>query len=80
MTDSISRMATLADGTPAMVGDIVYNYYDMHQVVLGEPIPGIAGWFDTKRIGGGNGPMLNGERMCSMEFARRADHMDADAT
>lgn len=58
---------TLEDGTVASPGDWIYNYYDRFPVRLGRIGPD--GWADTRREDGTPGPMLNGERLCSLEFA-----------
>lgn len=81
-------MIMLADGTRANVGDDVFNYYDMvpvkilrtscseitHEATLRAEIPcdgcGPKGWYWTS-----DGKLLNGERMCSLETARRKGYL-----
>lgn len=58
---------TLEDNIPADVGDRVYNYYDMYPVTIVAIDP--SGWCDTITDSGQRGPLLNGERMCSIETA-----------
>lgn len=59
---------TLADGTEATTGDRVFNYYDRFPVTLTTYDDG---WYDTLKDDGSRGPMLNGERLCSLVFAER---------
>lgn len=60
---------TLEDGTTAQVGDRVFNYYDRFPVTIDRI--GYDGWADTITDDGSRGPILNGQRMCSLEFAAR---------
>jgi hypothetical protein len=52
-----------------MQGDRVFNYYDRK---LGEIIspPDSAGWFDVRQDDGTTA-YLNGERICTIEYAMR---------
>ena len=87
--DTIARQAVEAASRPAYVtedgatvheGDLVYDYYSMEPVIIGEP-SGSEGWFDTLRPGSVDGAhprgvrstagMLNGARICTMAFAKR---------
>lgn len=61
------KSTRLSDGSTATTGDRVFNYYDRYPVTLG-PVDS-DGWFDTIRDDGTRGPMLNGERLCSLETA-----------
>jgi hypothetical protein len=54
------------DGKQVMEGDLVYNYYDMLPGRIGRD-SGL-GWFDFHQEGGTT--QLNGQRICSMEFAQ----------
>ena len=60
-------MITTEDGVDVAVGDRVYNYYDrkVGKIVTN---PDNAGWFDVKH-NDGTTAYLNGERICSVEFA-----------
>lgn len=65
---------TLEDKTEATIGDTVYDYYSLCPVKI------IAddgdGWFETERLDGSRGPLLNGERTCSMTFAAKKGWVD----
>jgi hypothetical protein len=63
----IGGIAT-ADNKVVFRGDRVFNYYDMKWVIIIED-PDKEGWFRTQTCGSGNGPLLNGERICTAEFA-----------
>lgn len=58
---------TLEDGYTAMVGDKVYNYYDMREVTIVRI--DTDGWADCRRDDGAGMDMLNGARMCSLTTA-----------
>lgn len=62
---------TLEDGTVANEGDTVWNYYDMVPAYIISI--GSDGWCDTECYDAEKDltthPMLDGSRMCSMEFA-----------
>ena len=55
-------------------GDLVYDYYGMEPVIIGEP-SGSDGWFDTLAADGSGkrsrSGMLNGARICTMQYAAR---------
>ena len=72
------------DGVRLRIGDPVYNYYDMEPGITdpkwpasvyaeeGEsPDPKRDLWFHFQQDNGEGGAILNGERMCSLEYARR---------
>lgn len=71
---------TTEDGVTVKQGDLVYDYYGMEPVVIGEP-HGTSGWFDVLRPGSvtvdrprgvrSRSGMLNGARICTVEFAKR---------
>jgi len=58
----------LADDTTASIGAQVFNYYDRYPVTIVSIDSD--GWCDTTREDGSRGPLLNGERMCSLGTAR----------
>jgi hypothetical protein len=62
-------------GHVAEQGERVYNYYDHFPVTLLEEDRD--GWWDTIKDDGTRGPLLNGERMCSLETARQKGWYDA---
>lgn len=74
------------DGVTVRTGDLVYDYYSMEPVIIGEPA-GSDGWFDTVRPGSvddshprgvrSRSGMLNGARICTMAFAKRRGFPDA---
>jgi hypothetical protein len=55
-------------------GDTVYDYYGMEVVIIGKP-SGSDGWFDTQSVRDpskrSSSGMLNGARICTMQYARR---------
>lgn len=53
----------MADGERAFVGDGIFNYYDRKSGIIRHI--GSDGWCDT------TAGWLNGERMCSPQFARK---------
>ena len=55
------------DGITLKEGDRAFNYYDMKPGVIGRI--GNDGWFDF--VQNASTPLLNGERICSMEFAAK---------
>jgi hypothetical protein len=62
---------TTEDGVQVGVGDTVYNYYEMKKGVIeryagGYPDP----WFDVRHEDG-TSSVLNGQRICSIEYARK---------
>lgn len=70
-----------ADGSPITHGKPLFNYYDGYVVLVkidgthadpdSEFHQSWDGWYYTKRENGETGPILNGERMCSLEHARK---------
>jgi hypothetical protein len=71
----MSYMATYKteDGATVNTGDKVYDYYSMEPVIIGEDLKD--GWFDALRADGSgrfaSATMLNGQRICTMAFAKR---------
>jgi hypothetical protein len=77
------------DKAPITHGALLFNYYDGYRVQI--VIEGTwadprnefhehwNGWFDTLRVDAdgtkSRGPSLNGQRMCSIEGARRYGHL-----
>lgn len=62
-------MIRMADNQAIAPGQQAFNYYDMKP---GYPVGDIdyAGWF-TFRHNDGTSALLNGERICSLETARK---------
>lgn len=62
------------DGVELAVGEEAYDYYDFNRGVIAGPIDE-AGWFDLITD---NGRRLyrNGERICSIAYARRRGWVD----
>jgi hypothetical protein len=59
------------DGQEVKIGDRVYNYYDMKPGVIEGPVREMPDpWFDVKHDDG-TVSILNGQRICSMEYAVR---------
>ena len=68
------------DGVTVREGDLVYDYYGMEPVIIGESC-GSDGWFDTLRPGSvdeshprgvrSTSGMLNGARICTLAYAKR---------
>ena len=60
------------DGVRVSYGDRVYNYYDMKAGVIVEGSMTMAPdpWFDVKHDDGSIA-VLNGPRICSIEWAKR---------
>lgn len=67
MESTNATTITLKDGSTAKVGDRVFNYYDRFPVTI--TYIDYEGWCDTYEDDGSRGPSLNGERMCSINFA-----------
>ena len=67
------------DGVIVNPGDRVYNYYDMKPGVIREgsvmqaPDP----WFNVDHDDGTTS-LLNGQRICTIEFAKRRGFKDAN--
>ena len=61
------------DGVIVIDGDWVYNYYDMFpvQICLSDYRQSDDGWFNTAKVDGSRVPLLNGERICTLNFAVR---------
>lgn len=64
------------DGVILHRGDRAYNYYDMKPGVI-DTDPDDAGWFRFKNDWGGI-DILNGPRICTIEYAKRRGfpHLD----
>jgi len=56
------------DGAEVSAGDRVYNYYDMQPGIIGRDHG--SGWFDFQQDNG-RIKSLNGQRVCTLETARR---------
>jgi hypothetical protein len=56
------------DGAELTAGDRAYNYYDRKAGTVGTIERD--GWFDFTHDDGGSA-FLNGERVCSLDYARR---------
>jgi hypothetical protein len=90
MEPTDKKYLILECGTKAYPGEVVYNYYDMRPVMLGEisdyeweraddPKKDI--WVNCRiwAVGESRGTdLMNGERLCSIEFAKRRDFRDAE--
>lgn len=69
---------TTEDGVTLVQGDDAYDYYNMkpgkigRMANTGDPDP----WFDFDHTDG-TSSLLNGARICSVEFARRRGFKDA---
>lgn len=62
---------TTEDGVKVGIGDRVYNYYDMKPGVIEGPIRYMPdAWFEV-RDDNGKASILNGQRICSIEYAKR---------
>ena len=59
---------TTEDGIVLQVGDRAFNYYDHKPGTIQSLSPD--GWFDFHHEDG-TSALLNGERICSLDFARR---------
>lgn len=57
------------DGATVGKNAIVYNYYDMEPVIIARD-PDHQGWFEV-RNSANEYNILNGQRICTIEFARR---------
>lgn len=60
-------MPTSNDGVRFAPGDVLFNYYDMKVGTVG-PLD-TADWFDFEQLDG-TVKLLNGERVCSLGFAK----------
>lgn len=65
------------DGVEVAEGDRVYNYYDMKPGVIGRPSGSTDGWFHFKPDNGGQYTILNGARICTIEYAKGRGFPDA---
>lgn len=83
-TDGYQRqpdLITTKDGVLVGKGDRVYNYYDYWPgTIVSEPDD--QGWFFVRpdqgiTHTGRNQALLNGERICSIDYARRRGFRDA---
>lgn len=75
------HMVRTEDGVRLQVGDRAYNYYDMKPGTIGRIDPGTAtdasgDWFDFHHDDGSRS-ILNGSRICTIEYARRRQFKDA---
>jgi hypothetical protein len=61
------------DGVTVCEGDLVYDYYSMEPIIIGESCGD--GWFTTLRTDGSRNRsragMLNGARICTIGYAKR---------
>jgi hypothetical protein len=67
---------TTEDGVTVRTGDVVYDYYSMEVVRIGRDCGRSDGWFEVEVPQGGkraSAGVLNGQRICTMPFARRRD-------
>lgn len=72
---------TTEDGVVLKEGDRAYNYYDMVPGKIGRHIAAFSDgdWFEFERdegVGGGT-DILNGQRICSEEYAWKRDFRNA---
>ena len=68
---------TTEDGVTVRVGDRVYNYYDMKPGRIDRFVGYMPdAWFDVAHDDG-TVSVLNGQRICSLEFAQRRGFRDA---
>lgn len=83
--DTTTHEYTTEDGGTVHTGDLVYDYYSMEPVIIGEDT-GDGEWFDTLRPGSvdeshprgvrSTSGMLNGARICTLSFAVRRGFKD----
>lgn len=76
MSDVVIRTE---DGKDVKEGDRVYNYYDMKPGVI---VPGTVrmmpdAWFNVEHDNGKRA-ILNGERICTLEYARKRGFPNAE--
>jgi hypothetical protein len=68
------------DGVKVAEGDLVYDYYSMEQVIIGE-VASSDGWFTTLRADGSGirsqSGMLNGSRICTLSTAKLYNYPNA---
>jgi hypothetical protein len=64
-------------------GDLVYDYYTMEPVIIGQASPAGGEWFDVQVPGEerrrASAGILNGQRICSIEYAALRDFPGAKA-
>jgi hypothetical protein len=65
-----NKVIITEDGQVVEVGDKVFNYYDMKEVTILEE-PDHEGWFATRCESEQFTRSLNGERICTLEFATK---------
>ena len=65
------------DGVELTTGDWAYNYYDRYPGIIGE-IDKYDHWFYFKDPLLGTNKFLNGERICSIEFATKKGWLTTD--
>jgi hypothetical protein len=68
-------MYVTEDGVELKEGDRAYNYYDMKPGKIGRASFS-EGWFDFEHDDG-TIQLLNGQRICSVEFAKRRGFRNA---
>jgi hypothetical protein len=79
--DSAKNAATYRteDRVTVREGDEVYDYYTMEPVIIGKACGD--GWFETLRTDGSGvrsqAGMLNGQRICTLGYARQRGFKDA---
>ena len=73
-----SMTVTTEDHVTLTEGDRAYNYYDMKPGKIGkiETEGSFRGWFDFHHDDGSRA-ILNGQRICSSEFAKERKFRDA---
>jgi hypothetical protein len=64
------------DGVELKTGDDAYDYYSMKPGKIGRDSGGGSGWFEFNHFDGTT-VLLNGQRICSVEFARERGFKDA---
>lgn len=75
MPETEHRKVRTEDGKLLFSGDRAFNYYDMLPGVIG-PIDS-EGWFDFKHDARTSSATLNGERICTIEFAQAQGWMSS---
>jgi hypothetical protein len=70
----MTRAYTTEDGVSVSKGDLVYDYYSMEPIIIGDDC-GDNGWFTTLCADGSGvrsrAGMLDGSRICTIAFAKR---------
>jgi len=67
---------TTEDGVTVREGDRAYNYYDMKPGVIGKQDGSFPKWFEFNHDDGTT-TNLNGQRICTIEYARQRGFKDA---